>query len=272
MNKLILIVLDGLNADSAFRHLGFMEHLVEQKKACSYTVKSELPTMSRPLYEVIQTGVPVADHGIYHNGISRRSKEVSLFQLVRENGGRSAAAAYHWVYDLYIGKEKKPELKRFALEGEGLIDQGVFYWSDYYPDEHLYADGDYLIRNYKPDYILIHPMMIDTFGHDFGSDSKEYMNQTVKNDVLLANYLPQWKEMGYDIIVTADHGMNSGGQHSGSDPSERRVPLFVYSDRVKAGDFKEIQIDQLEIAPFCCKMLNIEQSEKMIKPRIEVKE
>lgn len=272
MNKLILIVLDGLNAESAFRHLGFMEHLVEQEKASCYEVKSQLPTMSRPLYEVIQTGVPVAVHGIYHNGISRRSKEVSLFQLVKECGGKTAAAAYHWVYDLYIGKEKNPELKRFALENEGLIDQGVFYWSDYYPDEHLYADGHFLIEKYNPDYILIHPMMIDTLGHDFGSGSREYMNQTVKADVLLANYLPLWKEKGYDIIVTADHGMNSGGQHSGSDGSERRVPLYIYSDRVEAGDYRDTVIDQLEVAPLCCRMLGIEKVGKMIDSIIKVKE
>lgn len=272
MDKLILIVLDGLNAETAFRHWGFMEHLTEEKKAASFMVRSQLPAMSRPLYEVIQTGTTVWEHGIYHNGIDRKTKEVPIFELVKKNGGKTAAAAYHWVYDLYIGKEKRPELKRFALEEDGWIDQGLFYWSDYYPDEHLFADGDFLIRKYNPDYILIHPMMIDTLGHDHGSESREYMNQTVKADVLLSHYIVQWMDLGYQIIVTADHGMNAGGQHSGPEDSERKVPLYILSEKIETGDFRDKCIDQLEMAPLCCKLLGIEKSEKMIETSIKMKE
>lgn len=272
MNKLILIVLDGLNAEIAFRHLGFMEHLVEQKKAAVYLMESELPTMSRPLYEVIQTGVPVIDHGIYHNGISRKTTQVSTFQLVQERGGSTAAAAYHWVYDLYIGQENNPIDKRIAFDGEGFIDRGIFYWEDHYPDDHLFADGNYLIKKYHPDYILIHSMEIDTVGHDFGSESKEYMDKTVRIDILLSHYLPLWKSLGYEIIVTADHGMNGGGQHSGSHKSEREVPLYLYSEKVKAGDFRDSWIKQLELAPLCCKLLNIEKSDKMTETSIEVED
>lgn len=117
MDKLIIIVLDGLNAETAFRHLRLMEHLTEEKKAASFMVRSQLPAMSRPLYEVIQTGTTVWEHGIYHNGIDRKTKEVPIFELVKKNGGKTAAAAYHWVYDLYIGKRKETGIKTLCSRG-----------------------------------------------------------------------------------------------------------------------------------------------------------
>lgn len=127
-----------------------------------------------------------------------------------------------------------------------------------------------MIRKYNPDYILIHPMMIDTLGHDHGSESREYMNQTVKADVLLSHYIVQWMDLGYQIIVTADHGMNAGGQHSGPEDSERFPLYIVGKDRDRR--FRDKCIDQLEMAPLCCKLLGIEKSEKMIETSIKMKE
>jgi len=56
MSKLIFILIDGLRKDTAFAHMGFMEHLLEAGMAARYTVQSELPSLSRPLYEVLMTG------------------------------------------------------------------------------------------------------------------------------------------------------------------------------------------------------------------------
>lgn len=263
MKKLILIVLDGLNAKTAFNHLGFMEHLVEEKIAAAYLINSQLPAMSRPLYEVIQTGVPVWQNGIYNNFVERKTKEESLFSLVKKAGGLTAAAAYHWIYDLYIGKEKNPIEKRFALNETGEIDKGIFYWEDSYPDSHLFADGHFLIKTYNPDYILIHSMEIDNVGHLYGGESAEYIKKSIAIDVILSNFIPIWKEMGYDIIITADHGMNTIGQHNGKDNSERKVPLYIISNQVEKGDFRQSTINQLEIAPLCCQLMGIKKSIKM---------
>ena len=62
---------------------------------------SETPSNSRPLYEVLLTGVPTYENGIYTNYSVQRSKEKSIFSLAKEAGMTTAAAAYHWVSELY---------------------------------------------------------------------------------------------------------------------------------------------------------------------------
>lgn len=57
-NKVVLIVIDALRFDTACTHMGFLHHLVERQVAARYKVCSEVPSLSRPLYETILTGTP----------------------------------------------------------------------------------------------------------------------------------------------------------------------------------------------------------------------
>ena len=59
MNKAILVLSDGLRYDTAVAGMGYLGHLVESKLASLYKVTGELPSMSRPMYETIHTGLPL---------------------------------------------------------------------------------------------------------------------------------------------------------------------------------------------------------------------
>lgn len=270
--KLILIVLDGLNAETAFAHLGFMNHLMEQKHLAAYTVHGELPCMSRPMYETIQTGLPVVKHGIYNNATCRLSKEEHLFSLARRQGRSTAAAAYYWVSELYNKAPFDHVEDRFQIDTNNNIENGIFYYEDGYPDSHLFADAHRLVRFAAPDYLLVHPMNVDDAGHGHGSESAEYIHAASKQDVCLSTYIPKWLEAGYQIVVTSDHGMNEHRSHNGGADGERRLPLYILSDRVQYGDFRNHILSELEIAPLCAALLQIEPSQVMIEPTIEWKE
>jgi predicted AlkP superfamily pyrophosphatase or phosphodiesterase len=69
-------------------------------------------------------------------------------------------------------------------------------------------------------------------------------------------------DAGYDIIVTADHGMTSDGNHGGNTTSDRHVPLFISSSKVKPVIHDQI-ISQLQIAPLACYLPGIDPSEAM---------
>lgn len=263
MNKVILIVLDGLNAKTAHTYMGFLEHLIENNQCAAYTVKAELPAQSRPLYEVIQTGVPSYLNGIVSNATVKRSKEVSVFQLAKEAGLKTGAASYHWVSELYNKAPFNPMTDRIQLDTTHLIQQGLFYFEDEYPDNHLIADGAYLINEKQTDYTLIHSMNIDDVGHKFGSQSKEYVQTAVKMDAILANYLMNWLTKGYQVVVTADHGMNDYCTHNGVTDEERNVPLYLFSDKVMTGDYRKTVVPQLQLAPLLCHLLEIEKSAAM---------
>lgn len=78
-NKVIVVVVDGMRYDKAYDALGYLQHLVEIKQAALYKVKSELPSLSRPLYEVLLTGTPASTNGITTNQTVRLSKQKVCF-------------------------------------------------------------------------------------------------------------------------------------------------------------------------------------------------
>ena len=261
-NRLVLVVVDALKYETACTHMGFMQHLLEQNKVARFQVKGELPAMSRPMYETILTGTPAIEHGIVHNSVVRLSKEQSVFHLLKEQNKRTAAAAYYWVSELYQKAPFNPFEDRIQLNSNGPIDDGIFYFEDHYPDSHVYADAQFLLQAKNPDFLYIHPMNVDDDGHKFTGDSVQYRNRVLAADSLLSVNIPIWMERGYDIIVTADHGMTDDGNHGGNSIADRHVPLFILSNRVKPGQYEEL-ISQLQIAPLVCHLLNIPRSNKM---------
>ena len=100
-SKVILVVLDGLSHSVAQHAMGHLHAWCDAGRAAFYRLDCELPALSRPLYEAILTGVRPIDSGIVHNDVSRLSRERSMFHYARDAGLSTAAAAYHWVSELY---------------------------------------------------------------------------------------------------------------------------------------------------------------------------
>lgn len=263
MNKVILVLLDGLNDQTATEKMGYMHHLVEMKMASKHTISCELPAMSRPLYETVMTGTPPAVHGILNNYIVRNSKEKNIFGMAIDNNLTTAAAAYSWISELYNVAPFNHEKHRIQNDIKRNIQHGSFYWEDEYPDSHLFMDAVYLIDQYEPDFLLLHPMNIDFIGHKYGSSSKRYKEASITSDILLSTVLPNWLSKGYQIIVTADHGMDEQGIHCGPSRLERNVPLWLIGDAFVVENSTE-PVSQLIIAPLICRLLGITPAEKML--------
>ncbi|BBI34617.1 hypothetical protein KCTCHS21_40160 [Cohnella abietis] len=264
--KLVVVVLDGLRYDSARKYLGYMEHLVEQGEVTCYQVQSQLPSLSRPLYEVLLTGTPAARNGITANHIVRASKEQSVFHIATESGLRTAAAAYHWVSELYNSAPFNPIVDRHQHDDSKPIQHGVFYFEDHYPDSHLFVDAEYLRSTYDPHFLYIHSMNIDDVGHKHGGESKQYEAAVRAADGMLATLVPSWVAQGYEVIVTSDHGMSDSGQHGGTDVTERNVPLYISGrSLIPQGQNSVETLSQLILAPLMCRYLGLTPSEAMIQ-------
>ncbi|WP_068617620.1 alkaline phosphatase family protein [Paenibacillus tuaregi] len=268
MAKVIMIVLDGLKYETARASMGYLNHLVEASKAACYKVKSELPSLSRPLYEVLLTGTPSSVNGITANHIVRLSKQKSLFHLAAEKGLTTAAAAYYWVSELYNRAPFDRIEDREQHDVKLPIQHGKFYFDDGYPDSHLFVDAEILRRQHAPDFLYIHPMGIDDIGHKFSSDSREYRGKALEADMILATFLPLWMSLGYEIIVTSDHGMNKDGQHGGTGEEERDVPLYGIGSMFEPGCYTDQYIPQLTIAPLLCRMMSLPVTEEMIYTKV----
>ncbi|THV22335.1 alkaline phosphatase family protein [Peteryoungia ipomoeae] len=254
MSKVILIVLDGLRYDAARTCLGYLEGLVAAGRADVRKLTCELPAMSRPLYETLLTGRVPVDHGVVSNGVVRRSLGDNVFSRVRAAGKVTAAAAYSWVSELYVSFPFDRHRDRILVNGEGDITHGIFYWDDHYPDSHLFADAEWLIRAQRPDFLLLHPMNVDDAGHKHGGDSVGYRNAARVQGDLLARHVPGWIEEGYTIIVTADHGMGNDGNHAGPTADETEVPFYTLGFRFGS----EKPFRQTEIAGLVCRLMDVD--------------
>src|SRR5262249_31159248 len=145
---------------------------------------------------------------------------------------------------------------------------GRFYQDDDYPDLELFLTGGMLVQRYAPDYLLLHPMGLDTIGHRCGGDSSEYRNLAAKQDQIMANLIPIWGQLGYTVLVTGDHGMNSHKQHNGTAPDVRHVPLYIIRTQGQGkGDTGET-VSQLQIAPTVCLLLGVPAAATMKRPAI----
>jgi predicted AlkP superfamily pyrophosphatase or phosphodiesterase len=258
MNKVILVLCDALRYDAAVAGMGFLGHLVEMKLASLYKVITELPSISRPMYETIHTGLPTSVHGIISNQVVRLSTKPNIFKLGREARKTTAAAAYFWYSELYNRAPYDP-IEDCEVDDETLpIQHGRFYTQDEYPDIDLFATSGMLIRRFSPDYLLIHPMGMDNAGHIYGANSSEYRNHAIHQDSWLAQYLTEWMGIGYNILVSGDHGINADGMHGGTTSEVREVPFFlIRPGQAGIGDTGQV-VSQLQIAPTICKLLDIE--------------
>ena len=257
MGKVILVLSDALRYDVAAANMGYLMHLVEYKKADLYKIIGELPSMSRPVYEAIHTGLPSSETGIVANSVVRLSNKPNIFKLVRDAGKVTAAAAFYWYSELYNRVPYNP-IDDKEIDDDSLdIQHGRFYTEDEYPDIELLNSAAHLVRKYSPDYLLFHPMGLDFYGETFGSESKEYRNHATYQDAKLAPRIMEWVELGYTVFVTGDHGVNKDGNHGGAESGQREVPFFAIQPSLRGrGETGEV-ISHLQIAPTVLSLLDI---------------
>jgi predicted AlkP superfamily pyrophosphatase or phosphodiesterase len=179
-NKVILIVLDGLNYQVARDCMGYLNGLIEHQRTTLYKIQSELPSMSRPLYECLLTGVSPVESGIVNNNIVRLSHHESVFSLARKQGLKTAAAAYHWVSELYNIAPYHAVRDRFTDDENLNIQHGCFYHWDHYPDEALFLDAEHLRRTHGG--ILPEEREVPLFviGHRFSHQDPDLKNIKLK--------------------------------------------------------------------------------------------
>lgn len=268
MVKVVLVLSDGLRYDVAVNQMGYLGHLVEIKNASLFQVIGELPSLSRPMYETIHTGLPVSQHGITTSYIVRKSNQPNVFQAVTQAGKKTGAAAYYWFSELY-NEVPYDRIEHREVDSEALaIQHGRFYTEDDVPDIETFSSGEMLIRHFSPDYMLIHPMGMDYQGEKHGSDSTQYRHQAMIQDAILAGLIPEWISLGYSILITADHGINQDGKHGGTTAEMRTVPLFIVQPGIPGLGQSNQVVSHLQLAPTILSLLNISIPHTMKHPSI----
>lgn len=257
MKNLIFILIDGLSELIAENKMGYLSSLEEGGLARKNVINSSIPSLSRPLYETILCGKNPVQHGILHNDNRSLSKQTTLFHLVAAAGGTSAAAAYHWISELYINGFENGFQNRFKLSSsspDDVIHNGIFYYEDFYPDSHVFMDALFLLNTFKPNFTFIHTMNVDYSGHKYGVYSNEYSHSIRFIDGILSRTIPDLLEKGFEIIITSDHGMGEDNLHGGIHHLERKVPFWHIGNKKH-----DLPSSQTEILNFACECLEIQR-------------
>ena len=74
-------------------------------------------------------------------------------------------------------------------------------------------------------------------------------------DAMLAGFLPRWREAGYEVMVTADHGQTGRGHHGGHEDEQQDFALYYFG--AGNGPKEDVLLDQLQLAPTVLKRLGV---------------
>lgn len=254
--KLLLIILDGVPWRNWRRLFGNLEGWVDSGAARVWRHRAVLPSISASCYASIHTGLSPQDHGCTGNGNVFYLDKPDVFSATRGAGGVTGAVAHSFwsqffnrhPFDLVRDIEyDEPDAcainhGRFhTMTGYGLINQMTP------SDVDLFATLTALCHRYSLNYGLLHTCTLDSMGHRFFHESQEMDHACAVMDEMLAPFIPRWLDMGYEVIVTADHGQDDRGHHGGRDPLQQDAALYYFGPG--DGPPEDTIIDQLQLAP-----------------------
>ncbi|MGY6536203.1 MAG: alkaline phosphatase family protein [Pararhodobacter sp.] len=254
--KVLLIVLDGVPWANWRRYFGCLEGWVQSGDARVWRMRAVLPSMSGPCYASIHTGAPPQEHGVLSNGLIRRVDLPDIFSQVRLAGGVTGAVTHSWWSEFF---NRAPfDLVRDIEYDEPestSINHGRFHTMTGYDhnnqatpcDADLFATLTRLCARHDLAYGILHTCTLDSMGHRFGHDCTQMDHACALMDAMLAGFLPRWLEMGYEVIVTADHGQSLRGHHGGTGDDQRDFALYYFGPA--AGPAPDTVLDQLALAP-----------------------
>ena len=255
-NKLLLIILDGVPYRNFRRLFGNLEGWVDSGEARVWTQRAVLQSISASCYASIHTGVAPAEHGCTGNGNVFRLKHKDVFAQTRAAGGVTGAVAhsfwsqffnrhpFDYVRDVEYDEPESDTINhgRFhTMTGYGLVNQMTP------SDVDLFGSLTNLALRFGLNYGMLHTCTLDSMGHRFFHDCQEMDHACAVMDEMLAPFIPKWRALGYEVIVTADHGQDERGHHGGRSALQQETALYYFGDA--EGPSEDTVIDQLQLAP-----------------------
>ncbi len=253
---LLLIVLDGVPWRNFRRLFGNLEGWVDSGEARVWKHRSVLPSISASCYASLHTGVTPQEHGCTGNGNVFRLAQPDVFSQVRAVGGVTGAVA-HSFWSEFFNRHPFDPVRDIEYDepDSATINHGRFHTMTGYGHDNqmtpcdldLFATLTDLCARFSLNYGLLHTCTLDSMGHRFFHDCREMDHACFMMDEMLAPFIPRWRAMGYEVIVTADHGQDERGHHGGRDPLQQETALYYFGPA--EGPAADTVIDQLQLAP-----------------------
>lgn len=254
--KLLLIILDGVPYRNWRRLFGNLEGWVASGEARVWRMRAVLPSTSASCYASIHTGVTPQVHGCTGNGNVFRLKEPDVFSEVRKAGGVTGAVA-HSFWSQFFNRHPFDMVRDIEYDepDSATINHGRFHTMTGYgeinqmtpSDVDLFATLTSLSARFGLNYGMLHTCTLDSMGHRFYHDCEEMDHACHVMDEMLGPFIPRWRAMGYEVIVTADHGQDARGHHGGTGEDQQDFALYYFGEGQGPG--KDVLLSQLQLAP-----------------------
>ena len=255
MTKLLLIILDGVPYRNWRRLFGNLEGWVEQGHARVRRMRSVLPSTSASCYASIHTGLPPQVHRIWDNADIRRLEFPDVFGELTK-AGRKTGAVTHSYWSEFFNRAPFDVVRDIEYdEPQGPITHGRFHTMHGYGHANQMTPADYdlfgtltrLCEVKGIDYGILHTCTLDSMGHRFFHDCEEMDHACYAMDATLAPFIHRWREAGYEVIVTADHGQDARGHHGGAGEDQRDFAFYYFGGSPLPPE--DEVLDQLALAP-----------------------
>jgi Type I phosphodiesterase / nucleotide pyrophosphatase len=222
--RVVMVVIDGLGIDEA--NLPFLDEL--RTRGAAATARVPYPTISRPNYVTLLSGVPPADSGVRANRVRLPVTLDTVLDRARAAGMRTASASdYGMLPSLFV---------------RGVASLYAVQWTDdnqpappaTWPvdvaerSDSLAALGPLLARLAASDASLVTALVLDVdrAGHAFGI-GPEYRAAARDTDAMLRAAFAGIDFARDAVIVTADHGHVAPGGHGGIEREVSQIPLVL---------------------------------------------
>ena len=255
--KLLLIILDGVPYANWRRYFGNLEGWVQSGDARVWKMRAVLPSTSASCYASIHTGVTPQVHRVTSNETIFRLPIPDIFSEVRKGGGVTGAVA-HSFWSAFFNRAPFDVVRDIEYDepASDAINHGRFHTMTGYnnkmnqmtpSDVDLFATLTSLCQRFGLDYGMLHTCTLDSMGHRVGHDVIEMDHACFAMDAMLAPFIPIWREAGYEVIVTADHGQSLRGHHGGKGDDQQDFALYYFG--AADGPDGEVVLDQVQLAP-----------------------
>lgn len=211
--RVALVVIDGLGLTRSYG-LPTLDHL--RTRGVDAKASAAFPTLSRPGYVTIVSGVPPRWSGVRTNAFDTAVKVDSLITRAHAAGRRVA-----YVSDISRGIP--------VLFGPELDDSTLTPWPG--GIEHAIPR----VLGAGTDLVIVLLSGVDEAGHAEGADSDAYRAASRLEDDRVARVVSSLDLDLDTIIVTADHGHIDRGGHGGVEPEVVEVPLIMAGAGVRPG-------------------------------------
>jgi len=252
--SVVLIVIDGLGIDES--HLPFLDEL--RARGAAEVAEVPYPTISRPNYVTILSGVPPADSGVRANRVRIPVAVDTTMDRVRTAGLRVATASdYGIMPNLFARGASTLGAIHWVEHGTRISAPPGITWpvdeAERAPSLQALAP---VIDRMAADsaFVPVLVLDVDRAGHAYGV-GPEYRAAAADADRMVRAVVAKLDLTRTTVIVTADHGHVAPGGHGGPEREVAHVPLILAGQGIRPGAHAHART--IDFAPTVCALLGV---------------